>query len=193
MIALSVLDPALRAAFPDLSLRWREDKTDVLVERLNAADLDAAVLALVATVEHLDHAVLVDDPFVLATPPSHALGSSDDPVRIDMLPPQEVLLLDEGHCFRDQALDLCASIGATELDFRATSLTTLVQMVAGGENMTLLPQIAVKVENRHGRLTIRPFEEPAPRRTLALVWRPTSPISDALREVAKVGRAALTS
>jgi LysR family hydrogen peroxide-inducible transcriptional activator len=185
------LDPALRSAFPDLSLRWREDKTDTLVEMLNTADLDAAVLALVTSVEHLDHAVLTDDPFVLAVPPTHPLGTCDSPINIDTLPPHEVLLLDEGHCFRDQALELCGSIGATELGFRATSLSTLVQMVAGGQHMTLLPQIAVEVENRHGRLTIRPFDDPSPRRTLALVWRPTSPIADALRKIAAVGRASL--
>jgi LysR family hydrogen peroxide-inducible transcriptional activator len=185
------LDPALRLAFPDLSLRWREDKTDVLVEHLNTADLDAAVLALVPSVDHLEHSIITEDYFALAVPSEHPLGASNAPIHIDSLPAQDVLLLDEGHCFRDQALELCGSIGATELGFRATSLSTLVQMVAGGQNMTLLPRIAVDVENRHGRLTIRPFEDPAPRRTLALVWRPTTPIADALRKVAEVGRSAL--
>jgi len=185
------LDPALRARFPELSLRWREEKTEVLLDKLASAELDAAVLALVPEVEHLEQATLAQDPFVLALSPRHRLGAVDTPIRIDEIPPQDVLLLDEGHCFRDHALALCASIGATELGFRATSLSTLVQMVAGGDYLTLLPEIAVEVENRHGRLTIRPLADSAASRTIVLVWRRGSPLGDALRAIAEVGRAGL--
>jgi LysR family hydrogen peroxide-inducible transcriptional activator len=100
----------------------------------------------------------------------------------------EVLLLDDGHCFRGQALALCTRAGAHEVDFRATSLTTLAQMVMAGGAVTLLPSLAVPLENRHGGLVVRPLAPPAPSRTLALVWRPGFPHAEGLRELAGVLR-----
>ena len=95
-------------------------------------ELDAALLALEADLGDLDHDVLATDPFVLATPPEHKLSRGAKPVNRSQLRGERILLLDDGHCFRDQALELCGAAKAHELEFRATSLSTLVQMVAGG-------------------------------------------------------------
>jgi LysR family hydrogen peroxide-inducible transcriptional activator len=97
----------------------------------------------------------------------------------------DVLLLDDGHCFRDQALAWCTRAHTTELDFRATSLPTLTQMVADGAGVTLLPTLAVATETRRAELRIRPFAAPAPGRTIALVWRRATPVAPALRVIAK--------
>lgn len=185
------LDPALRAAFPELSLRWTEDKTEVLVEKVKNAELDAAVLALEADIGDLAHDLLMHDTFVLAAPAAHSLYREERLVRTSELRDESVLLLDDGHCFRDQALELCSSVGAAEMGFRATSMATLVQMVAAGNNLTLLPEMAVEVENRHGQLAIRHFAEPAPSRTLVLAWRAQSPLGDAFAKIADAGRTAL--
>ena len=101
-----------------------------------------------------------------------------------------MLLLDEGHCFRAQALALCARAGAHETAFRATSLSTLAQMVSAGQGITLLPKIAVPVENRRGQLEIRPLTAPAPSRTLAFVWLHRSPFAPALEQIAATVRRA---
>jgi LysR family hydrogen peroxide-inducible transcriptional activator len=98
------------------------------------------------------------------------------------------LLLDDGHCFRDQALAVCNAARGHELDFRATSLSTLSQMVAAGAGVTLLPRLALPVENRHAELAIRRLASPEPHRTLALVWRPRSPLAPALRKLATTMR-----
>ena len=96
-----------------------------------------------------------------------------------------MLVLDDGHCFREQALAVCASSQAQALAFRATSLTTLAQMVAGGFGVTLLPQLAVETEGQRAELGFRPLAPPVPSRTLALIWRRGSALGSSLREVAK--------
>ncbi|MBZ0271913.1 LysR family transcriptional regulator [bacterium] len=187
------LDPALRAAFPGLLLRWTEDKTEALVRRVLAGELDAALLAREADIDDLACESIGEDPFVLAAPAGHKLASGKRPVRLNDLRGEDVLLLDDGHCLRDQALDLCAAAGAKELGFRATSLTTLVQMVAAGPSVTLLPRIAAPIENRRGLLSIRPFARPAPKRTLVFAWRRRSPISGPMKRLAGAARIAFES
>jgi LysR family hydrogen peroxide-inducible transcriptional activator len=103
---------------------------------------------------------------------------------------ENVLLLDEGHCFREQALAVCSEARAKETSFRATSLTTLAQMVSSGAGITLLPSMAVPVENRRAQLEVRPFVKPVPGRTIALVWRPRSPFAAVFNELAKAFRGA---
>ena len=179
------LDPGLRAAFPGLTLAWREDKTETLVRLANRGELDAVLLALEADLDDLEHAVVGDDPFILATAPTHSLAREKSPVHMKDLRGEDVLLLDEGHCFREQALDLCSRAGAHEMGFRATSLPTLSQMVAAGTGVTLLPELAVDVENRRGLLALRPFADPAPKRTIVLAWRRGSALADALRRLAR--------
>jgi LysR family hydrogen peroxide-inducible transcriptional activator len=181
--------PAVLARFSKLKLLFREEKTEVLVARLAAGDLDAAVLALEADIGDLARAVLAHDPFVLATPKRHRLAKKRS-IHAGDLEGEAVLLLDDGHCLRGQALSFCASARAHEASFRATSLSTLAQMVSSGAGITLLPALAVPLENRRGQLAIRPFAAPAPSRTVALVWRPKSPMAKELKELAAVLRKA---
>jgi LysR family hydrogen peroxide-inducible transcriptional activator len=182
--------PALRKAHPDLTALWVEDKTEVLVASLGEGKLDAALLALEAPLGALDHQVIARDPFVLATPVGHPLAAGRGPARLNDLSGATVLLLDDGHCLRDQALSFCSRARAHEADFRATSLTTLAQMVSAGAGVTLLPRLALPTENRRGKLAIRRFAEPAPHRTLALAWRKSSPLGPALRRLTNTIREA---
>jgi LysR family hydrogen peroxide-inducible transcriptional activator len=181
--------PVLRVRYPRLRLLWTEDKTTVLAGKLRAGDLDAALLALEANLGDVEHEVLGRDPFVLATPLGHPLGVRTTPARAHDLDGAQVLLLDDGHCFRDQALAWCTRARAQELDYRATSLGTLTQMVAGGAGVTLLPRLALATEVRRGEVRTRPFAEPAPGRTIALVWRRGTGLARALRDVAGTIRA----
>src|SRR5262249_6083379 len=127
---------------------------------------------------------VADDPFLLATRADDPLGTRPAPAKLGELRHAQVLLLDDGHCFRDQALAFCSTAKVEELEFRATSLPTLAPMGAGGAGVTLLPQLAVATEARRAGLRIRAFARPAPHRTIALVWRKRSPLAPALRKVA---------
>lgn len=189
--ALPDLDPALRAAFPDLDLVWREDKTESVVAALGAGELDAALVALEAELGDVEHEVVGVDPFVFAAPPDHPLARSRRPLRVSELDGADVLLLEDGHCFRNQALALCASAGARELGFRATSLATLSQMVAGGAGVTLLPRLAIAVETRGRNLAIRELAKPVPQRTIVLIWRRGSALAESLRSIARAARKVL--
>ncbi len=181
--------PGLRERFPKLTLLWIEARTDALLADLRAGRMDAGLLARVARMDDLESEILFDDPFVLAGPASHPLLRSKKKVSADELADTPVLLLEDGHCFRDQALDICTRRGARAAEFQATSLSTLAQMVAGGVGVTLLPSLAVPVENRNEVLAIRAFAAPVPSRTLVLAWRKGSPRAEALREIAKSLRA----
>lgn len=185
---LPVVAPALRAAFPALALRWDEARTPELVAKLAQAELDAALLASEADLGDLEQAVIADDRFLLATHPAAPLGRGRGPLDPAALRGQPLLLLDDGHCLRDQALAFCAKSRArpNELDFRATSLPTLVQMVASGAGATLLPELAIATETQHADLVLRRFAAPEPKRTLVLAWRRHSPLGPALRQVAAV-------
>jgi LysR family hydrogen peroxide-inducible transcriptional activator len=163
--------PSLRQRLPNLHVIWSEDKTQPLVDQVEGAALDGAILALDDRVAALDHAVIGDDPFVLAAAPGHRLLEAHGPASPDVLDGATVFLLDDGHCFRDQALAVCGASGAREADLKATGLSTLVQMVGAGDGVTLLPKLAVPVENRRGQLAVRAFKAPAPTRRLVLAWR----------------------
>ena len=145
-----------------LTLIWIEDKTDALIRALKRGDLAAAVLALEADLDDLDHHTIAIDPFVLAVPPERALGRGAGPVRRDQLRGERVLLLDDGHCFRNQVLEFCSGNRLEELGFRATSLPTLTQMVSSGAGVTLLPTIAVPTETHRSQLSIRTLERLSP-------------------------------
>jgi LysR family hydrogen peroxide-inducible transcriptional activator len=190
---LPEVTPPLAAAFPHLSIVWSEERTSRLVRQVQEGSLDGAILALEADVAELEHADLGRDAFVLAAAPENPLVQAKTPATIDVLEGATVLLLEDGHCLRDQALGLCARAGATEVGFRATSLSTLVQMVsASASGVTLLPSLALPVENRRGQLRIRPFEQPGPGRTLALAWRRGSSLRTPLTGVAATIRTTLT-
>jgi LysR family hydrogen peroxide-inducible transcriptional activator len=185
---LPALTPHLRERFPRLSVIWVEDKTSVLSSRLEQGTLDGALLALESEIGDVEREVIAKDAFVLATSLDHPLardGAIADPSELRDEP---VLLLDDGHCFRDQALSFCTRAKARELEFRATSLSTLVQMVAQGSGVTLLPQLSVPTEVQRSELCIRNFRSPVPARTIALIWRKSSPLTAALRSFAQLVR-----
>jgi LysR family transcriptional regulator, hydrogen peroxide-inducible genes activator len=186
---LPAVAPALRRKFKRLTLAWREDKTDVLIEALDSGALDAALVALEAELGDVEREVIAQDPFVLAVPADHPLARKAAPAEASELRSAEVLLLDDGHCFREQALEVCTAARAKEGEFRATSLATLVQMVAGGAGITLLPGVAVTIEASRAALRVRPMASPKAHRTIALVWRKRSPLGAALRAISTVLRA----
>jgi LysR family transcriptional regulator, hydrogen peroxide-inducible genes activator len=185
---LPAITRPLRTTFKRLTIAWREDKTENLLAALATGDLEAAIVALEAELGDLEREVIARDPFVLVAAPGHPLVDKTGPTSAQELRGASVLLLDEGHCLRDQALTFCSAAKATELEFRATSLPTLVQMVAGGTGVTLLPALALATEVRRGNLRVRPFRDPAPHRTIALVWRKRSPLGPSLRQLAEVLR-----
>jgi LysR family hydrogen peroxide-inducible transcriptional activator len=182
--------PAVRAKYPELRLLLREEKTEVLLALIAKGKLDAALLALDAPLGDVESIALFDDAFVLAMPAGHRLAKKKRIAEKD-LEGENVLLLEDGHCLRDQALAVCERAGADEnADFRATSLATLVQMVAGGDGVTLLPAIAAPAIAGSGagavrNLVVRPFKAPAPSRKLGLVWRRRSSRADELKLLAR--------
>jgi len=181
---LPEITPAIRSSYPRLTVRWSEEKTQVALRSLREGTFDAVLLALVAGMDGLDHQVIADDPFVLAGAPSEPLLRPRRPARVEELEDASLLLLEDGHCFRDQALALCERMRVREAGYRATSLATLARMAAGGAGLTLLPELALAVENRHQELAVRRFASPAPKRTLVLAWRVQSPLAPALRAIA---------
>jgi LysR family hydrogen peroxide-inducible transcriptional activator len=185
---LPELAPVLRKKYPKLSLLWSEEKTVTLVEKLERAELDAAILALEADVGDLPHVILGKDTFVFAAAAKHPLSASTKPLDAGLLEGEQVLYLDDGHCFREQALSFCTKAGAEEADYRATSLATLVQVAASGHGVTLLPSLAVELENRRDTLRVRPFAEKAPARTIALVWRKNSALHETLSGIGETLR-----
>jgi LysR family hydrogen peroxide-inducible transcriptional activator len=164
----------VRSRHPELRLRLREAQTADLVAALERGELDVLLLALEAALGGLETLELFRDPFHVALPADHRLARRRR-LREQDLADQPVLLLDDGHCLRAQALAVCREAGAEEQsDFRATSLGTLIEMVCGGAGVTLLPELALERETRRSGLAVVPFAKPAPHRTIGLAWRPSS-------------------
>jgi LysR family transcriptional regulator, hydrogen peroxide-inducible genes activator len=187
---LPAIAPALRTAFPRMTIAWREDKTETLVSQLASGDIDAALLALEADIGDVAREIIAEDRFVLAVRKGDPLAKKTTPATALDLQDANVLLLDDGHCFRDQALEICTTAHARESEFRSTSLTTLVQMVAGGGGVTLLPELSVATEATRANLCVRAIALPSASRTIALIWRKPAPFAAALRELAAVARTA---
>jgi LysR family transcriptional regulator, hydrogen peroxide-inducible genes activator len=167
--------PELHRLFPDLRIELRETQTRVLLDELNRGALDVVMLALPVTDAGLETLRLFDDAFVLALPVTDP-HSETARVTPDDIDPRQLILLEEGHCLRDQALALCASAhGSPEMSLGATSLATVMQMVANGYGITLVPNVAVDVEVRDERVKLVRFVAPEPGRTVGLAWRRTSP------------------
>jgi LysR family hydrogen peroxide-inducible transcriptional activator len=188
---LPEIAPAITSDFPHLTINWSEDRTRRLVRQAKDGTIDGAVLALEADLGGLAHATLGWDPFLLAAAPGHPIARGRKRLTPDVLDGERVLLLDDGHCFREQTLELCARAGASETGFRATSLSTLVQMASATGGITLLPSIALGVENRRGQLTVRSFTKPGPGRTLVLAWRRGSALRVPLTRIAETIRRTL--
>ncbi len=183
---LPFLVPALREAFPRLLPLWTEAHTDTLVAALQKSKLDGAILALEADLGDLEHLVLGRDPFRVCLPVNHPLAKRKQALREKELEGERLLLLEDGHCLRGQALAACGRARIEELGYRATSLPTLVQMVASGAGITLLPRLAVATEAARASVVMRPLAEPVPFRTLALVWRRGTFAEGALRRLGPV-------
>jgi len=169
------LMPALRAAFPRLEPWLREDQTDRLLDQLANGRLDLLVLALPCDCAHNDTLSVARDEFFVALPPNHRLAAQDR-IATRALHNERLLLLEDGHCLRDQALEVCGlSPKANGEDFAATSLHTLVQMVAGGLGVTLLPRLAVTAGiAANTGIQLRPLAGRGGWRTLGLTWRPNA-------------------
>lgn len=179
----------LRKRFPRLELLLAEEKTENLLDSLTQGRLDAGILALPVPDTGLHTEPLFEEPFVLATPEGDALAGKND-LRIADLSHHQLLLLEEGHCLRDQALEVCHMAGASEhIGFRATSLETLRQMVALGSGITLLPLLAVQPPVAHSdNVHLTPFHGHIPSRRIAMIWRRSSVRHDFLLKVAALFR-----
>lgn len=176
--------PEIKEKCPKLRLILVEEKTDRLVEKLKDGALDAALLALPLDDDYFSTEALFEDEFFLATPPEHPLTKKTSLKQSD-LTPHKLLLLEEGHCLRDQALDVCRLSGLEEeTDFRATGLETLRQMVKAGTGITFMPQIAIK--EQEAGIAYIPFSPPAPTRTIGLVWRKTTARSKLIQELSHI-------
>ncbi|MCW2246163.1 LysR family hydrogen peroxide-inducible transcriptional activator [Azospirillum fermentarium] len=172
--------PCLRAEHPDLKLLLREDLTGRLLDMLRAGRLDALILALPVDDPGLESAPLFDEPFHVALPAGHPLAAHES-LSEDALQGERLLLLEEGHCFRDQALAVCGfdARGGDRDGFAGTSLNTLCEMVAGRIGITLLPALAAA--RAPAGVETRPFTAPAPSRRMGLAWRRGSPRDGELR------------
>lgn len=188
---LPFLVPTLREALPRLMPLWTEARTDVLVAALQRGELQGAILALEAELGDLEHHVLGEDPFQVCLPAEHRLARDKRPLRMEELEGEHLLLLEDGHCLRGQALAACGQARIEELGYRATSLSTLVQMVGSGAGLTLLPRLAVATETSRATVTVRPLARPTPFRTLVLAWRRGSFARDALRRLGTLAARAL--
>ena len=166
--------PRLQAKYPGLRLEVRETQTRTLLEELVRGALDCVMLALPVEGADIETLKLFNDPFLLAVPatderPQHGHVSVDD---VDQ---RRLILLEEGHCLRDQALAFCATMRRdAQASLGATSLATVMQMVANGYGVTLLPEVAAEAEARDDRVNLLRFAEPEPARTIGLAWRRTS-------------------
>jgi LysR family transcriptional regulator, hydrogen peroxide-inducible genes activator len=182
---LPKLLPSLRAEHPDLDLHLRETQTQYLIEDLIAGRLDALLLALPVEHPEIEMQVLFEDTFVLALPASRPLPPKAIATP-DLFENDRLLLLEEGHCLRDQALSFCDLKQVENLDtFGTTSLSTIVQMVSNGLGVTLLPRISLETEARRGDIQVLPFAPPEPHRKVGLAWRQSSPRK---RDFAELGR-----
>ncbi|MFN4170688.1 MAG: hydrogen peroxide-inducible genes activator [Pseudorhodobacter sp.] len=176
----------LSAAFPGLDLRPREAVTGRLIEDLVEGRLDTAIVALPVSEPTLVEVALFDEEFVLVRPESDAARPVPNP---ETLREMRLLLLEEGHCFRDQALSFCQMSGSVPRDLmEGSSLATLVQMVGAGIGVTLIPEMAVAIETRSAAVSIARLATPRPSRRIGMVWRRTNPLSDQLTHIAGIIR-----
>jgi LysR family hydrogen peroxide-inducible transcriptional activator len=179
--------PFIREIFPKLTLMLVEEKTETLLTQLKEGRIDAALLALPIAEESLVTMPLFADAFMLAVPSQHALAGSDG-VTLAELVDLPLMLLEEGHCLRAQALEICSLAGTQEMQgFRATSLETLREMVRAGTGVTLMPQMATRKQERG--IAYLPFTEDAPERIIALVWRKTTARRSLLEKLVEMIRA----
>lgn len=174
----------------ELDLYIRETVTPKLIAELREGRLDAAIVALPVSEPTLEETTLFDEDFVLVRPSADALAPVPSK---EGLRAMRLLLLEEGHCFRDQALSFCDMQSAAPREMLdGSSLSTLVQMVGAGIGVTLLPEMALKVETRSADVTVQRFPRPQPRRSVGMVWRKSTPLTAQLGQLAEIVRQAGT-
>lgn len=186
---LPIVLPELLREYPLVKPILREDHTAKLVDLVETGQLDVALFALEAEIRNLETMPLFRDRFFVALASDHPLAKRKR-LRVADLEDQEFLLLEEGHCLRDQALPVCSAGSARVADFRATSLPTLIQMVASGAGMTLLPEMAVEEAKERSSVVVLPIG-PESSRTIALGWRRSSPSASSYRLLGDVFRKAV--
>jgi LysR family hydrogen peroxide-inducible transcriptional activator len=166
--------PQIRETYPHLELRLVEDQTDRLLERIHAGNLDAAIIAFPYATGNLEHEMFWQENFRLAMPQRHPL-SHVGTISTDALPRDELLLLEDGHCLTDHALAACKLEGLkSSASFQGTSLYTLLQMVAGGQGITFVPEMAMGTELLSStEIALTPLADQGPHREIGLVWRNT--------------------
>lgn len=181
---------SLTQRYPALDLLPRESTTQRLIGELMNGRLDAAILALPVSEPALTAVSLFEEEFFLVRPQADA----DKPVpSAETLQDMRLLLLEEGHCFRDQAISFCKiSVSPSHDLIEGNSLSTLVQMVGAGIGVTLIPEMAVPVETRSAPVSVVRLAAPRPSRTIGMVWRKTNPLSDELAQIAGIVREAGT-
>ncbi len=177
---------ALTRSYPELDIHVRETVTPNLIDELDEGRLDTAIVALPVSEGTLAETALFSERFVLVRSAREANAPMPS---ADSLREMRLLLLEEGHCFRDQALSFCnLQSGPPREVLDASSLSTLVQMVSAGMGVTLIPEMAVPVETRSASVAISRFEAPEPTRTIGMVWRRRSPLAGQLTEIADIVR-----
>lgn len=184
--------PSVMQRVPKARLTLRETLTATLVDELLAGDLDAIIASLPLDHSELAERPLFADPFLLAVPADGDLSGARK-AHEDLLNRPDLLLLEDGHCFRAQALEVCRTLDAARLkSYGATSLSTLIQLVANGQGITLLPQLFVTAEARPDpRVKLLRFANPEPSRTIGLAWRKTSGIESDIDEIEAAVRTAV--
>lgn len=183
---------ALRAAYPELKLYLREDQTERLLDDLRGRKLDAALIAVPWQSHGIETIVLGEDEFLLVAPKDHRLAKADS-VRPTDLVNEDILLLDDGHCMRDHAMAVCnLPSGRGSADVTATSLPTLVHMVAGGLGVSLLPKLATEAGVTLGAdVTLRAFATPMIGRRIGIAWRAGSPRAQEAKMIGEIVRSVL--
>ena len=180
------ITPRLKRALPKLQLLLHEHQTLPLIARVMRGELDLALLALPADTQGLDTRSLFAEAFLVAMPDRHPLATRRRLKPAD-LAGEKLLLLEDGHCLRDQALEVCRKLGTEEQDFGATSLETLRQMVAAGLGITLLPRLSAEGPFAAARgLVVRPFAPPSPSRVIGAAWRRSTTRGEAITAVCDV-------
>jgi len=182
---------ALSQRFPDLDVQPRESITQTLIGDLLESRLDVAVVALPISEVALREFALFEEDFVLIRPTAEAAHAVPSP---EMLKEMRLLLLEEGHCFRDQALSFCNISGPSpRYLMEGSSLATLVQMVGAGMGLTLIPDMAVPLETRSADVAVQRFAAPSPSRKIGMVWRKSNPLADQLMQIGAVVRSVAQS
>ncbi|NRB34706.1 MAG: LysR family transcriptional regulator [Rhodobacteraceae bacterium] len=185
---LPAIIQALSERYPRLALEPKETVTQSLIHELMASKLDMAIVALPVSEPALQEFALFEEDFLLVRPARDAALPIPSPSQLQMM---HLLLLEEGHCFRDQALSVCDTSGAKPKQImEGSSLSTLVQMVGAGIGVTLIPEMALGLETRSAAVSIQRFPAPAPSRTIGIAWRRTNPLSEEFLQIGAVIRKA---